>query len=214
MNTKQSTTQATSWAGKMGKAYTDRNPQSIKELNALYKKQYGTSRTLMNRDFLGDLDRNIKIFEVGANIGLQLETLRKIGFHNLFGIELNEYAVMQAKRIHPAVDIIKGSAFDLPFRDACFDFVFTSGVLIHISPKDITKALDEIWRVSSRYVWGFEYFAEHPTEVVYRGKKNLLWKRDFAALYLQRFSSAKLIKEQKFSLKGSENVSQMFLLKK
>ncbi|MBI1888692.1 MAG: methyltransferase domain-containing protein [Candidatus Spechtbacteria bacterium] len=214
MNIKPETIQAVSWAGKMGKKYTDRNPQSTKELNELYRKQYGISRVKLNRDFLGALDRNFKILEVGANIGLQLETLRKMGFSNLLGVEINEYAVRQAKEIHPKVDIIRGSALNLPFREGYFDLVFTSGVLIHISPKDINKALDEIWRTSSRYVWGFEYFAPELSEITYRGKKDLLWKRDFCALYLQRFPDFKIVKEQKFSLKGSENQSQMFLLKK
>ena len=43
--------------------------------------------------------------------------------------------------------------------------VFTSGLLIHIHPDNLGKAIDEICRVSKRFVWGFEYYSEteeHP----------------------------------------------------
>lgn len=120
------------WEGEGGDSYTNRNAQSVEELNQRYLKEYGIPRTAMNEEFLGDLDRSLKILEVGANMGLQLELLRGMGFTNLCGIEINEHAVLRAKAIHPRVDIIKGSAFDLPFRDKYFDLVFTSGVLIHV----------------------------------------------------------------------------------
>lgn len=202
------------WEGRKGGEYTDRNPQSIKELSKLYLDQYGVSRATMNKRFLGGLPRHTKILEVGANIGLQMEAIRKMGFKNIVGIDINNYSVKKAKSIHPNVDIIKGSAFDMPFRDGYFDLVFTSGVLIHISPKNINKALDEILRTTRQYIWGLEYFASKREEVVYRGKKNLLWKADFPALYLKRFPGLKLVKEERFPMRETENVSQMFLLKK
>ena len=143
------TEQINFWSVRDGNNYTDRNPQSVKELDGLYKKQYGVLRTAMNRKFLSGISKDVKILEVGANIGLQLELLRKMGFTNLLGIEVNEYAVEAAKKIHPKIDIIKGSAFDLPFKKNYFDLVLTSGVLIHIAPKDVKKATKEIVRVSA-----------------------------------------------------------------
>lgn len=202
------------WATRQGDEYTKRNPKSIKELDDLYAGEYGVTRNKMNSDFLKGLKKDIRILEVGANIGLQLEVLRSMGFKNLLGIEINDFAVREAKRIFPQVDVIKGSAFDLPFRDKYFDIVFTSGVLMHISPKDIRRALNEIYRTSRRYIFGFEYFALCPTEVEYRGRSSLLYKRNFLELYLKSFLDLRGVKEKRFPVNGSENITQMFLLKK
>lgn len=72
----------------------------------------------------------------------------------------------------------------------------------------------EINRVSGRYIWGFEYYAPTFTEVNYRGQDGLLWKTDFVELYIKTFPRLRLIKEKKYKLLGSENISQMFLLEK
>jgi hypothetical protein len=72
--------------------------------------------------------------------------------------------------------------------------VFTSGVLIHISPNDIDNVLDEMYRCTNKYIWGFEYY--NPDEyqrVTYRGNDNLLWKTDFSKLFLNRFQDLKLL---------------------
>ncbi len=208
------TDQINFWQGDFGNGYVDRNPQSIAELNGLYHKDYGVTRKKMNEEFLADMDRNVKILEVGANIGLQLEGLRRMGFSNLLGVEINAHAVLQAKRLHPDVDVIRGSGFELPFRDGYFDLVFTSGVLIHVAPKDLPEMLKEVVRVSRSLIWGFEYYGSEPEEIVYRGRTGFLWKRDFSDFYHQSFSELMLVKERKYPMNGSENVSQMFLFKK
>ncbi|MDO8583640.1 MAG: methyltransferase domain-containing protein, partial [bacterium] len=102
----------------------------------------------------------------------------------------------------------------LPFRDNYFDVVYTSGVLIHIAPEDLPKVMAEMYRVSRRFIWGFEYFASTPTSIPYHGRTDLLWKRNFADAYLQQFPDLRLVKEQQYPMIGSENVSQMFLYTK
>ena len=202
------------WKGEFGTAYTDRNPQSADQENEAYKKEYGLTRLEMNASFLSDIDPSAKFLEVGANLGLQLEMLRLGGFSDLIGIEVNAHAVAKAKLIHPNIDVIRGNAFDLPFRDGWFDVAYTSGVLIHISPDDIERAIREIYRVSGRYIWGFEYYAPDLTEIEYRGNKGFLWKRDFAALYQELFPDLRLIKEQRFQSAGTENIDSMYLFEK
>lgn len=208
------TPQGETWENDFGSAYTDRNPQSVEGLEALHFKDYGVSRKQMNEDFLGSMDRGIRILEVGANIGLQMEMLRLMEFKNVVGVEINEHAIELAKQIHPQVKIIKGNALKLPFGDNEFDLVYTSGVLIHISPEDLSMVMSEIVRVSKNYVWGFEYFSNELTNIPYRGRTDLLWKRDFAGTYLNQFSNLQLIKEQKYPMLESQNITQMFLLKK
>lgn len=202
------------WDGEFGKEYTDRNALTLEQLDQLYKRNYGVSRTEINEAFVGDLSRSIKMLEVGSNLGNQLLCLQKMGFENLYGIEVNSYAVEQAKAGTTGINIIQASAFDIPFRDGYFDLVFTSGVLIHIAPQDIERAMREIHRCSKEYIWGFEYYADTYTEVRYRGHNNMLWKTDFARLYLNLFDDLELVKEKQMKYLENKNVDMMFLLKK
>jgi pseudaminic acid biosynthesis-associated methylase len=131
------------------------------------------------------------ILEVGANIGRNLMALARCTDARLYGAEPFEEArrrmvALMGGRLAGAV---RASGQALPFDDASIDLVFTSGVLIHVSPADLPGIMDEIVRVAGRFVWCNEYFAKQPEEVAYRGKTGLLFKRDFGRLYLERFPS-------------------------
>ena len=211
---KNITEQMEYWAGEFGEEYTDRNPQTPEEMDAAYMSNYGVSRTEMNSEFLGPLPRSIKILEVGSNVGAQLLCLQKMGFENLYGIEINQRAIEITKSRTRNINTIHGSGFDLPFKDGYFDLVFTSGVLIHISPSDSGRIMDEIYRCTKKNIWGFEYFAEEYMEVAYRGKTNLLWKANFSKLYMERFKDLALVKERRYNYLNSNNTNSMFLLAK
>jgi pseudaminic acid biosynthesis-associated methylase len=206
--------QITKWKNEFGKEYTDRNALTLDELERMYENNFGLSRTKLNNIFIGKLNHSIKILEVGSNIGNQLLLLQKMGFKNLYGIEINDYAVELSKQRTNNINIIQGSAFDIPFKNEYFDLVFTSGVLIHISPHDINLVLNEIYKCTKKYIWGFEYYNEKYTEIIYRGKKDLLWKANFPQLYLSLFKDVKLIKEKKLKYLNDNNIDVMFLLDK
>jgi len=206
------TKQMQEWSGDFGKEYTNRNAFSPQELDLLYQEYYGITRMEMDCDFIGDFDRGMKILEVGSSIGNQLLLLQKMGFKNLYGIELQSYAVELSKSKTKGINIIQGSALDIPFKDYFFDLVFTSGLLIHIAPKGITKVLDEIYRCTKQYIWCFEYYAEEYIEICYRERTGLLWKTNFSKLFLERFGNLKLVKERLFEYRENDNVDAMFLL--
>lgn len=208
------TKQMEDWSGKFGIEYTDRNALSLDEVENLYKKNYGYTRTELNEMFLSSLSRKMRILEVGSNIGNQLLCLQKMGFSNLYGIDLQSYAVELSKSRTKNINIIQGDVFDIPFKDNYFDLVFTSGLLIHISPIDLACAMKEIHRCSREYIFGFEYYSETPTEITYRGHRNILWKDDFARKYLELFDDLTLVKIEKIKYINSENVDCMFLLRK
>lgn len=208
------TEQMEKWSGNFGREYTDRNALSLQELEVLYKGYFGITRTEMNYEFIGDLDRNMNVLEVGSNIGNELQLLQNMGFRNLYGIELQSYAVELSKSRTKGINIIQGSAFDIPFRDGFFDLIFTSGVLIHIAPKNIIEVLDEMYRCTRRFIWGMEYYSKEYAEVVYRGHDNLLWKTDFPQLFLDRFKGLRLVKEKFFKYLSNDNIDVMFLLEK
>ena len=210
----QITEQMKKWMSQFGKEYTDRSAFSLEELNQLHRSNYGITRTELNNLFIGEMDRNIRMLEIGSNIGNQLLLLQEMGFKNLYGIEINSYAVEISKRRTKNINIIQGSSFDIPFKNDYFDILFTSGLLIHINPRDIEKAMQEIYRCSSKYIWGFEYYSEEYQEILYRGEKNLLWKANFPKLYLGLFGDLELVKKKKMKYLNNENIDTMFLLRK
>lgn len=209
-----STFQLKQWTGKFGKEYTDRNVLSLNELDKLYKDNYGITRKELNKLFLDKIDCSARILEVGSNVGNQLLMLKKMGFKNLYGIELQDYAIEYSKKRTKGINIIRGSVFDIPFKDGYFDMVFTSGLLIHINPSDLRKAMTEIHRCCSRYIWGFEYYSEDYKKIVYRGHKNLLWKANFPKIYTDTFSDLKVIEIKFLKYLENDNVDIMFLLEK
>lgn len=207
------TRQEKTWRRNFGRNYTLRNPHSLEEMESLYQQRLGISRTKMNQEFLNDLKKSMRILEIGCNIGNQLACLRRMGFANLYGIEINDYAINCLKRENFGIKTIQTSALDIPFQDESFDLVFTSCSLIHIAPSDIRRAMFEIYRCTRQYIWGYEYFAKDYTEIIYRGQKNLLWKTNFAQLYCNLFD-LKLIKKRYFSYAVNDNIDEMFLLQK
>lgn len=210
----KTTFQEKQWQGKFGKDYTKRNPLGTREMDKLYLQNYGTTRTKLNKEFIGNLNRSSKILEVGSNVGVQLVFLQKMGFKHLYGIEINKEVVRLSLSLTKNINMIQGSALDIPFKENYFDLVFTSGLLIHISPSDIEEVMKEIYRCSKKYIWGFEYYADNYTEIPYRRKKNMLWKTNFPKLYLDNFKDLKLVKEKRLKYLNNENVDIMFLLKK
>jgi pseudaminic acid biosynthesis-associated methylase len=207
------TQQTQFWTSSFGSEYTERNLMNVQEHDRFYIENYGTSRTQMNELFLNGLQLDA-ILEVGCNVGNQLRCLQSMNYSNLYGIELQLYAVERAKEVTKGINIIQGSAFDIPYKDGYFDLVFTSGVLIHISPNDINKAIDEMYRVSGKYIWGFEYYSDQYQEIPYRGNSDKMWKANFMQLFLDRYPSLELIREQRYKYSSNENVDQMYLLKK
>lgn len=209
------TNQMKFWSGDFGKEYTDRNPNDITQMEDLYIKSFGVNREQMNTEFLKNIPKDAKILEVGCNVGAQLQILQKMGFTNLYGIEIQWYAVEKAKSITKNINILQGSGFDIPFRDNYFDLVYTSGVLIHINPADLPVIMKEISRCSKSYIWGFEYFSEKVEDVNYRGNTGFLWKADYAQLYLNAINSISVVQKKYYPYTEQPQLKDcMFLLKK
>jgi SAM-dependent methyltransferase len=133
-STSQRTKQIGTWAGDFGREYTDRNSYTPAELDEFYRRSYGIMCTELNERCLAGIPRDARILEVGCNIGTQLLVLQETGFTNLNGIKIQSCALERAKLRLPLAAMTQASAFSIPYADRLFDLVFTSGVLIHISP--------------------------------------------------------------------------------
>ncbi len=208
------THQASVWTADFGREYTDRNTFDPTALDELGLKNYGISRRQINEISLEGVAKSASFLEVGCNTGNQLLLLQQMGYQNLSGVELQPYALEIARRRLPDAAIQQGSALALPHPDAAFDVVFTSGVLIHIAPDDLPRAMDEIHRCAKSYIWGLEYFSPEATEVQYRGHSRLLWKMDYARRYLERFADLEMVRQEKLPYLENENIDAVFLLRK
>jgi pseudaminic acid biosynthesis-associated methylase len=208
------TAQTEVWKGKFGREYTQRNTFDADALDLLYRKNYGLTRTQINQDSLCGISKDASFLEVGCNAGNQLLLLQRMGYSNLSGIELQPYALEIARSRARDISLAQGSALAIPHENAFFDVVFTSGVLIHIAPEDLPRAMDEIHRCARTFIWGMEYYAPSVTEVNYRSHGRLLWKMDYVQRYLQRFDDLEVVREQHIPYIEGSNVDTVFLLRK
>jgi pseudaminic acid biosynthesis-associated methylase len=163
------------WSGEFGDAYTDRNEIDWHD------------RLPAFTEICAGLEIG-SVLEVGCNRGHNLRALQcLLPGSRLAGVEPNDHARALAAATVPGCDLRAAEAGALPFPAASCDLVFTSGVLIHIPPADLDRVLAEIHRVARRWILAIEYFAERDECLPYRGRADMLWKRNFIAHYRDRF---------------------------
>lgn len=169
------------WAGAFGDAYTERNaPDSRRSI--FWKKILSETRPK-------------NILEVGCNRGGNLRWISQIlPPRQVYGADINESALGVLKKALPSVNAVWSQARELPFRDGCFDMVFTAGVLIHQPSAGLKRVMNEVARCSRRWVLCLEYFSEKSEAIVYRGHRGALFKRDYGRLYRRWFASLRLKK--------------------
>lgn len=161
------------WKGEFGDEYTERNSPDPRVRFRVFKKILPES-----------VD---SILEVGCNKGINLYALRALlPFSPIAGVEVNKKVLSEGV---PPFLVTDSSSYLL---NKSTDLVFTCGVLIHVPTEDLEETMREIIRVSKRYVLAIEYYAPEETEVVYRGKVDMLWKRDYGKAY--KYLGLKLLK--------------------
>jgi pseudaminic acid biosynthesis-associated methylase len=176
--TPEKTDQLALWRSEFGANYTDRNDRDKPERADAWR------RVIAPIAAAGGAPE--RVLEVGCNVGWNLTYLNRIGVGGLHGVEPQQGAVERARGRLPFAAVLHGDAFALPFRDAWFDLAFTSGVLIHIAPADLGRAMDEMYRVSKRWIVAIEYDDTVETEIDYRGHAGALWRRDHRAAWIAR----------------------------
>ena len=67
------------------------------------------------------------------------------------------------------------------------DLTFTVGVLIHINPDYRNLVYDNLVSNSNRYIVIVEYYNPSPVDIIYRGHKDKLFKRDFAGELIEEY---------------------------
>ena len=171
------TEQESFWAGKFGDDYAERNKA----------EKLVVANTILFGRILRAAPGVRSIIELGCNIGLNLRALGTIdpGFQ-LAGLEINERAAAIAREQTKAT-IRQGSALNPMPDEPKYDLAFTSGMLIHIAPEQLSSVYDNLYRLSRRYVMICEYYNPQPVEVTYRGHTGRLFKRDFAGEMIDKY---------------------------
>ena len=76
------------------------------------------------------LPRDAALVDVGCGTGSILRALRGLGFTDLHGLELSEYAVTRLS--NEGIPMSQGTLLNMPFPDGRFDAVIASEVLEHV----------------------------------------------------------------------------------
>ncbi len=197
MSASYDTEQENFWSGTFGDEYSRRNqgPELIVANLAIFARILSRTQSVHS------------ILELGANIGLNIVALRQlIPSASLGAVEINEGAVSQLRARSECDQVFHESILNFNPTDK-WDLVFTKGVLIHINPADLTRVYDVLYDASARYVLVAEYYNPNPVEVVYRGHRERLFKRDFAGELLDRFSDLRLV-DYGFVWKRDHNFAQ------
>jgi len=196
---RKTTEQEKFWIGKFGDDYIHRN----------ISDSILASNISLFSNILKRTDPISSVIEFGANIGMNLIALKALLPEAEFSaIEINKKAASILEK-NIKCDIFPISIMDyIPKRK--YDFVLSKGVLIHINPDDLQQVYKSLYESSSRYICIAEYYNPSPMEVVYRGQKGKLFKRDFAGELLDQYKDLELIVVSDGSTDNTEQVVRSF----
>jgi len=117
------------------------------------------------------------ILEAGCGFGRNLRWLVSQGINpaKLSGIDISLALLSLAKKQLPAaVRLQQANVLKLPFKDRQFDLVFTHGLLMHLSPHQVPRALGELTRVSQKHLILIEEIRSRPRQLNY-----FTWAHDY-----------------------------------
>lgn len=95
-----------------------------------------------------------RLLEIGCGFGRNLQYLRKhFPSKDLIGIDFSRPLLRQAQRRLAGhnIQLCEGSVLSLPAISNCIDVVLTMGLLMHIPPEDMTKAVLHLSCLNAEY---------------------------------------------------------------
>ncbi|MDI6874293.1 class I SAM-dependent methyltransferase [Candidatus Solincola sp.] len=130
--------------------YFDRKKDPLRESG------YGEALTYREEfrevaELVRDLFRPRRVLDVGCAKGFQVLALRREGME-AWGIDISDYAVSDAPaEVEPYLKVEEYRKVHFP--DGYFDLVLAMEVLEHIPPTEIRQVVEELRRLTSRWVW-------------------------------------------------------------
>lgn len=93
------------------------------------------------------------VLEVGSSFG----RWRPVFADGYLGLDLSRDALVRGRDLFPRTPFVVGSMTSLPFPNASFDLVFTSGTLMYARPEALHTVAAELLRVAREGVVLLEY---------------------------------------------------------
>lgn len=173
--------QEVAWSGEHGNDYNRRAPGNEEANYHLFKKALYSAGQIST------------ILELGAGQGANIRALERLyPGAQLVAVELNQHAAQVLGSTTKCARVINSSVLDWE-PDGTWDLVLTKGLLIHIHPDEMCMAYEVIHRAARRWILLAEYYNPSPVNVIYRGRDDLLWKRDFAGDMLGKYKDLRLV---------------------
>lgn len=171
---------------------------------------------------LGKIDFS-SFFEAGCGFGWNVKRVKKeFPDTKIDGLDFSIPQLCNSRKYLPDIFMpaVCGDGCFMPFKDDAFDVGFTLGVFMNIHPDKIAKAIDEMIRVSRKYIIHLEWDQEntshklrekrifktnivsHDYRKLYecRGKKILKFEtyKDFGERFYNRFETSKVLSWEQF----------------
>ena len=189
--------QIDAWAGEFGLSYQTRNASSWPSIKNRARLFGDIFMAMENANKANPSPKPFpeSIIEVGGGAGDNLRAIDMIYERSRAPVKLMSCDPHEGARkaMADVATAIPGDLSALPFGDGSADLVFTSGVLIHVPPDKLERALEEIHRVSKRWVLSIEYYNNVPEEIPYRGESGMLWRRDWGEAWMSKVPDLKMI---------------------
>ena len=165
------------WIGQFGDDYTERQKENITE------RVYLLADAL--KMVLGDIH---SVCEFGANVGENIKAYKELVGSGKWvmtpefsGIEINPNCCDKLSE-HT---FVYNQSITKPIKEK-FDLVFTRGVLIHLPKSDLTKAINNMYNCSNKYILIAEYHSPERRMIPYRGLDDALWIDDYFKPFLKK----------------------------
>jgi len=192
-------------ASRIRDAYLRRDRSVPKDRYSIFKEENLLARSELERRIIRSLGRfkhtdlrNEKILDVGCGSGFWLRQFIQWGARpdNLFGIDLLEQRIQEAKELCPlGVTLELGDASSLDFQDSSFDLILQFTVFTSILDQQMKmKVATEMIRVlkpAGTILW-YDYFVSNPYNPDVRGvtRKEILQLFPKLSISLRRITLA------------------------
>ena len=172
-----------------------KNPYDVKFNSPEIYLKSSTKNTQILLDIINEYFENkeVKILELGCNVGRNINKLFENGFKNLFAIEINSKAIKLMKKSFPdafsSTKIFETSIENKikEFSNNQFDIVFSMAVLMHVH-NDSDWVFEHIARISKKKLIIIEHEKIKAKKVFLRNYKNIFEKfglKEIKSFYLK-----------------------------
>jgi pseudaminic acid biosynthesis-associated methylase len=175
------------WAGDFGDAYTARN-NNESVLRGRIMMFARILQTVQNRMPKSCVD-------LGCNAGQALRALKLLGVEDTYAVEPNRKALdlAIAAGAVTAAKAVRGFAHDVDLPSGAVDLTVSSGLLVYVQPELLHATLNEIHRLSRRFIVIAEYFSPRHESIPYHGRDSMLFKNDFGGVFMDLHPDAVLL---------------------